>query len=214
MQLITGLWLTAALLCLAFFAWYENWRGPLTPEEIEAYMGRFADNAESQTNQQTDPAVLHAFLDGDDGGEFFMLNLVRLRSRPVPDPVTGEKKSAPELMEGYTKKFFKELGKRAGHPAIMAGVKGGHIDSWGTAENPGWTNMGYMRYRSRRDLMELATDPQFEGGHIYKLAAIPSTFSVPTKPQFSALAGPRVWVPMTLTLLAALASMGVLLFRP
>jgi len=31
-------WLGAAVVYLAFRAWYDNWRGPLRAEEIAAYL--------------------------------------------------------------------------------------------------------------------------------------------------------------------------------
>ena len=39
---MTGLWIwfTAAVIYLAFRAWYDNWRGPLRAEEMDRYMER------------------------------------------------------------------------------------------------------------------------------------------------------------------------------
>jgi hypothetical protein len=59
-----------------------------------------------------------------------------------------------------------------------------------------------MRYRSRRDLAWLVMDPRFGGAHDYKFAAMPQTFSFPTRPQIMMLAGPSVVVALCLALLA------------
>jgi hypothetical protein len=64
--------------------------------------------------------------------------------------------------------------------------------------------MGYVRYRSRRDMMELATNPRFLDAHPFKAAAMPATFSFPTAPRLALYAGPRIWVGLALALLAAL----------
>ena len=54
------------------------------------------------------------------------------------------------------------------------------MDSWNTPPDPGWTLVGLMRYRSRRDMMKLAVYPRFLGGHVFKFAAITATFSFPS----------------------------------
>jgi len=38
-----------------------------------------------------------------------------------------------------------------------------------------------MRYRSRRDMMRLATDPRFLDVYPFKIAAVAETFSFPTR---------------------------------
>lgn len=60
-----------------------------------------------------------------------------------------------------------------------------------------------MRYRSRRDLMILATDARFDFAHSFKLAAMEKTTSFPTQMQFSTFLSPKWWVPMALLGLAS-----------
>jgi len=71
--------------------------------------------------------------------------------------------------------------------------------------------MGYMRYRSRRDLVELVIAPDFFAAHPFKKAAMPNTFSFPTQPVVSFYAGPRVWVGLGLGLIAAIVHLATLL---
>ena len=96
-------------------------------------------------------------------------------------------------MEGYTRMFLPALFARGGHPAIAARKIGGYFDAWGVEADPGWSIIGYMRYRSRRDLAALVVDPRFAGAHEFKFAAMPQTYSFPTHPQIMTLAGPKVW---------------------
>jgi hypothetical protein len=147
---------------------------------------------------------LRAFLARDDGREFAMLNLVRLAPQPVPHPTTGEPTPARALLDEYTRAFIRALLRRGGHPAIAARAAGGYLDSWNVADDPGWTIVGYMRYRSRRDMMELVVDPRFAAAHPFKIAAIETTLSFPTSPQILLFLSPRVWVGLVLALLAAL----------
>ncbi len=201
-----GIWITALLLYGAFRLWYDGHRRPLTAAEIDAFMVRAAQSA---PGQHSDPAIVRAFLEADDGREFLMLNLVHLHPAPVPNPYGGELEAAPALMQRYTKAFFPALLRRAGHPALIAMPAGGYLDSWQAPPNPGWTVVGLMRYRSRRDMITLATDSRFEHAHAFKVAATALTFSFPTRPRVLLYASPRVWIGLVLALAAALLQLAL-----
>jgi hypothetical protein len=201
------IWLGAGLVYLAFRAWYDNWRGALSPEEIGAYLKRLE---RAQPTESNDRDTIRSFMEQDDGREFVMLNLVRLNPEPAPHPETGEPTPAPKLLREYLGFFLPALLRRAGHPLLQARKVGGYVDSWNVEPDPGWSFMGYMRYRSRRDLMELATDPRFLAAHPFKAAALPATFSFPTQPVLSLYAGPRIWVGLALALVAALTHLASL----
>ncbi|HAH08541.1 MAG TPA: hypothetical protein DCL48_00410 [Alphaproteobacteria bacterium] len=207
------IWGIAAVAYLVFVGWYHNWSGPLTPKEVEGYLAKLtAQHSVVDGRNQVD--TIRKFLSEDDGREFFMLNLVKVAAGKVADPKTGELKPAPQVLEGYTSVFIAALMARAGHPAVAARKVGGYFDAWGVEADPGWTIIGYMRYRSRRDLAELATDPRFAGAHEFKFAAMPSTYSFPTQPIMLTLMKPTYFVGLILALLAALAHLGFLtLFR-
>jgi hypothetical protein len=180
------------------------------PAEAEQLMQRLDASGIGQ-NGRNELETMRAFLESDDGREFFMLNLVRVAPGAVADPVTGEQRPAREIVAGYTKVFMPALFARGGHPAIVGRKVGGYFDAWGVEPDPGWSIMGYMRYRSRRDLAMLASDPRFAGAHDFKFAAMPNTYSFPTRPQMMALASPVVWVGLLLALAAAMAQIGWLL---
>jgi hypothetical protein len=204
-----GIWLGAVALYALFRGWYDNWRGPLRPGEVEQFMARFAAAGAGEEGRNS-LAVLRHFLESDDGREFFMLNLIRLAPGEVIDPGSGAPSSAEAVLAGYTRYFLRALAMRAGHPALVAGKVGGYFDAWGVEADPGWTVVGYMRYRSRRDLAELAADPRFSSAHLYKFAAMAQTFSFPTRPRIMLLVGPRLWVALVLALLAALGQVMLL----
>jgi hypothetical protein len=208
---MTGLWIwfTAVLFYLAFRAWYDNWRGPLRRAEIDTYLERIEG---SELTDTSDLDSLRRFMEEDDGREFIMLNLVCLNPEPVPHPETGELTPAGKLLRGYLGTFLPQLLRRAGHPLLQAQKVGGYVDSWNVEPDPGWSFMGYMRYRSRRDLMELVIAPDFFAAHPFKRAAMPNTFSFPTQPVVSLYAGPRVWVGLVLGLTAAVVHLATLLF--
>lgn len=202
-------WIPAIVCYALLLGWYINWQGPLKPAEVERLMQRLQSSGAGD-NDRNDLAIMRRFLSEDDGREFFMLNLVRIAPGEVegPDGVTAP---ARKVVEGYTKVFMPALFARGGHPAIVGRKVGGYFDAWGVEPDPGWTIIGYMRYRSRRDLAMLASDPRFAGAHDFKFAAMPNTYSFPTRPQMMALASPVVWVGLLLALAAAVAQITWLL---
>lgn len=203
-------WGVALLGYAAFLGWYVNWRGPLSRAEIESLMAQMLASNVGHGDQDEMP-VIRRFLEEDDGREFFMLNVIRLSENDVSDPVTGEMRPARQVMAGYTRMFMPALFARGGHPALAARRVGGMVDTWGLKEVPEWSMMGYIRYRSRRDLAQLICNPRFGGAHAFKFAAMPQTFNFPTRPMIMTLAGPRIWVGLSLALAAALAQVALLL---
>ena len=195
------IWGTAVLLYLLFRLWYDNWQGPVKPNEIEAFLDSVGDRLEETGNSR---AILRAFLEQDDGGEFLMLNLVKAEMGEVEDPRTGEMVRGVELLKRYSERFMPVLLGRGGHPGIVGRKVGGYVDAWNTAPDPGWTFFGLMRYRSRRDMMRLASDPAFIAAHPEKILGTPVTFSFPTKRMISLYIGPRASVLLILALVAAL----------
>lgn len=195
-----------------FLGWYVNWRGALRAAEVDAFMAKIS-STDAGDNGRNELETLRRFLSADDGREFFMLNVVRMASHDVPDPVTGQLRSPREVMAGYTKMFMPALLARGGHPAMAARKIGGFFDTWGMDDSPEWSFIGYMRYRSRRDLAVLVCDPRFSGAHDYKYAAMPQTYNFPTRPMILTLASPKAWVPLALALAAALAQVALLLAR-
>jgi hypothetical protein len=203
-------WGVALLGYAVFLAWYFNWRGPLSKAEVETLMARMQANNVGHGDQDEMP-VIRKFLEEDDGREFFMLNVIRLSQDDVADPVTGERLPARQVMAGYTRMFMPALFARGGHPALAARRVGGMVDTWGLKDVPEWSMMGYIRYRSRRDLAHLVCDPRFTGAHAFKFAAMPQTFNFPTRPMIMTLAGPGIWVGLSFALAAAAAQIALLL---
>ena len=58
-----------------------------------------------------------------------------------------------------------------------------------------------------RDL--LALDPRFDDAHGFKIAAMPTTFSFPTRPGGGLFLGPRIWVGLAIALGAALLQLAI-----
>jgi len=205
------LWLAAAALYAGFRLWYDGRRAPLSRDEIEGYLKELAASAEARGMHEprTDAEAVRRFLEADDGREFVMVNLVRLHSEPVPHPTTGEPTPARKLLRGYLRGFLPAFLRRGGLPVLQGRKVGGYVDAWNTEPDPGWTLVGAMRYRSRRDMMDLATDPRFTDAHPFKKAAMPVTFSFPSQLGVAAYVGPRIWLALLLALAAALGHLAL-----
>jgi hypothetical protein len=201
-------WLVALALYGLFRLWYDNWRGPLTQAEIDEFM---AAAAKAPSGGYTDPAVIRAFLEADDGREFVMSNLLRVHPGEVPHPVTGVPTRGLALLQEYGRRFVKILLRHGGHPVLVMRKVGGYVDSWNTPPDPGWHMVGAMRYRSRRDMMQLATSQTLRDVHRFKMAGTATTFSFPTQVTAGFAMRPRVWVALVLALAAALVHLGSLI---
>lgn len=197
------IWAIGALGYAGFLGWYQNWRGPLTPAEIDDAIQKLAQGSAGTVNSLDD---IEDFLRADDGKEFIMVNLVKLHPGKVADPETGSPDRAATVLARYTGPFTKALMRRGGHPAFAARKVGPYVDAWNTPDDPGWTIAGFMRYRSRRDMVALATDPRFSAIHAFKIAAIAETYSFPSQILMGLHMSPRYWVGLALALICALVS--------
>jgi len=132
------------------------------------------------------------------------------KSFEVTDPASGETREGSEWLRRYSDPFVRGLIARGGHPLFVGRKVGGYIDAWNTEADPGWSLVGTMRYRSRRDLVRMASDPRFRAAHPAKSLGIASTFSFPTQRQIAFYASPRVTVGLALALVAALGHILIL----
>ncbi len=205
------IWPLAASLYVLFRAWYDNWRKPLSAQDVEHYMRRIHS---SPGAEHTDPDVLREFLARDDGKEFVMCNVVRLHPQSVPHPLTGVLTPPRQLIQEYFRPFAVALFLHGGHPLVVSRKVAGYVDSWNVPPDPGWTMAGMMRYRSRRDMMELTLDERFMNAYPFKAAAVEQTYSFPTKVQAGMALRPRSAVALVLILLAALVHLASLLAGP
>lgn len=199
------IWGAAAALYLGFRLWYDNWRGPLSQAEVEAFLAQ----VQGQYSGGNQAEAMRAFLEADDGREFVMLNLVKIEEGMVTDPATGQPIAGREALRRYSDPFVRRLIAHGGHPGMVGRKVGPYVDAWNVPGDPGWSVFGLMRYRSRRDLIRMVADPRFAEHHAYKALGIPVTFSFPTQRELSVYMGPRVWVALVLALTAALTQLAL-----
>ena len=143
--------------------------------------------------------ALRQFFAEDDGKDFVMVNLLELKK-----PVRESRKK----LAAYQKVFLGSLLKRAGHPVFIARVATGMVENIG-CDDDYWTAAGMVRYRSRRDLMEILPETFGSEHHDLKLEALERTFAYPASP-WMLVGGPKIVVPLTLALIASLLHLALI----
>jgi hypothetical protein len=184
-------WISAAALYLAFHAWYVGFGRRLSAGEIERAC------AVIRSIEPDKESLLRTFFEQDRGGEFFMVNLIRLR-RDLPAGA-----DARALLMKYQKPFLGTLLRSGGHPIAFCRAAAAAVECWGIDDASEWDAAVLVRYRSRRDLAQIISTPMFRSQHPFKLEAIGKTFAFPGDPARILVGGPRLLVPLLLFALAA-----------
>ncbi len=189
-------WGLPAALYALFFFWYTSFGGPLTNDEIEAYMSILQERASS-----TELAGLRRFLEEDTGDDFVMVNAIEMRTSPQPLPGVLPGESSSDVLGRYMAYMWPALLTRACHPVLFGEAAADALDVWGIDNARAWSQAGLMRYRSRRDMMDIATNPAFQGPHEFKIAAMAKTIAFPVDPWMQA-GDPRLILALVLLILA------------
>ena len=188
------LWSILAVLYLGFRLWYDGGGGPLTPEEVQHYVAILVERGAEPARI----ANLRKFLSDDDGRDFVMANFIHLQEGP----------GAQEELDRYMAHMVPALFGRACHPVLAGPVVGGALDLWGIENAERWSLVGLVRYRSRRDMIEIATAPAFRDAYKFKVSSMAQTIAIPTQP-FLSLGSPRWLVAGALVTLGALLQLAL-----
>ena len=193
------LWAIPALLYALFAYWYTDFGGPLTDAEIDQYVATMKSNGSAPE----DIALIEEFARSDSGSDFLMVNNIDFNEQPpeVEGATPGE--DAQQLMARYMEYMFPALLARACHPAMMGDVVYRSIDIVGIENAEQWDQAALFRYRSRRDLLDIVTNPEFSGRHHFKAAALDKTIAYPVETAFYP-GDPRLLLGLLLLALTAL----------
>ena len=162
------LWAAPGLSWLLLCFWYTNTSGAITAEEREAILAAAAQEGWSDERL----SGIERFMVEDDGGQFLMVNLLDLADDP----------EASANMDRYMEHMLPALLARACHPTFAGNVVHQAMDLAGIEGAETWGSVGIVRYRSRRDLLEIALNPVFSDKHDYKIEALAKTIAVPVAP--------------------------------
>ncbi|MEZ7951956.1 MAG: hypothetical protein QMC02_04500, partial [Halioglobus sp.] len=121
------------------------------------------------------------------------VNLLHLKS---------PKKESLEKLNTYQKIFLGSLLRKAGHPIMIARAASGNVENVACDHADDWSAAGMIRYRSRRDLMNILPATIGSEHHGLKLESLEKTFAFPASPWFM-FGGPRIVVALGIALLAS-----------
>ena len=198
------LWLVPLVLYLAFVYWYTNTSGPLKPEEIRS----FTQKATEAGFQSDWIEPIHAFMSSDTGRQFFMVNAIDLNEDPPDVEGADPGETATQLLNRYMEYMYPAMLRRASHPVFLASAVNTSLDLVGIEGAEDWNLVVVMRYRSRRDLLEIATNPEFLDRHDFKIAALTKTIAYPTESKIY-MSDPRFLLALILVALVALIDIAV-----
>ena len=179
-------------LYVSFLSWYDGWwSDPLTISEVDS----LTDKLVAQGGELDGLERLREFGNDDDGEEFFMLNLNRY------DYAEGEaQQGVPANYQEYGQAVIFMILKNAGHP-IFSGNFFRDFVSPEELENSDWHEIIMVRYRSRRDFLNMITSDEYLKIAKHRSGAIEYEEVVPARASIN-LVTPRFFV---FTLFLALA---------
>ncbi len=169
------LWGISVLLFGAFCFWYTDLGGPLSQSEIDDFVAELTANGADTANIE----LIKEFARGDTGRQILMVNNLDMNENPpsVEGAAAGE--TADQLIGRYMEHMYPALLKRASHPILVGTVIAPAVDIIGVEGGEQWDRAVLMRYKSRRTLLEIVTNPKFAGKHDFKTAALTKTIAYP-----------------------------------
>lgn len=192
-------WLIVAVIYAAFFSWYTSFKGPLSQEEIDYYLERFAASEPPASPQHI--ASIRKFMEEDTGDDFVMINIAHMYDTPLQVEGVEPGETSEEVLAKYMEYMLPAMLSRASHPVFQGkAVAPRAVDLMNAEGMEVWTFGAGVRYRSRRDLLEIGTNPAFAGRHEFKVAAMAKTIAFPVDP-FNYLGDPRLVLALLLGLI-------------
>jgi hypothetical protein len=187
-------WLVIVVIYLGFFSWYSSFKAPLSPQEIEYYVEKVNGTSEEL-------ASFRKFMEEDDGDDFVMVNIMEIYDTPLQIEGVEPGETTDQVLGKYMEYMFPAMLSRASHPVFRGNAASLRaMDIMNADGMETWTGAAGVRYRSRRDMIEISTNPEFAGRHEFKVAALAKTIAFPVAP-FSYLGDPRLILALLLGLI-------------
>ncbi|MEP1142136.1 MAG: hypothetical protein ABJH52_00320 [Henriciella sp.] len=154
---------------LVFSAWYGGNGKPISAEDGAKYLAQLDANYADMPEDERDLSKnLRAMIPNDDGKEFYAVNLEQLK----------QGQAAQEADAAYARLVIPLLLKRAGHPVFVSNRAGLMLGEYGAEVD----RVAVVRYRSLRDLLDMANDPAMQAGGHHKFASLDHTEVFITRP--------------------------------
>ena len=191
------IWIIALSLYALFWLWYCGLKGRLSKHEVEIFISSF----EAKGLSESALSNIRKFLEQDDGREFFMVNLLEIKS---------PKSESQKLLMGYFKKFMSGMIPRGGHPLFLAKAAAKNIENLNCEHADDWSSVGIIRYRSRRDFAQIVLNTFGSEHHADKLLSLKKTLAFPSTTTLF-FGSPKIIIALVLGLAAAVTQVWLLL---
>lgn len=196
-------WAVIAVAYTFFLLWHEPWlKSPLSAAELDIALRGMDSN---QQVSKEEKVAIRAFFSNDDGKPFYNLNLMLYADRAVyadglarPGIVTGV-----DANDAYGRLVLPHLLRRGSYPVFTSSKIGAFLNE-GAYGADFFQEVAIVRYRSRRDMLDMILDPEFKAGSPHKFAALAKNVAVPTRGGLVLDLG--ILVPLALLLLALFAT--------
>ena len=198
MTTTTWTWLIIVVIYLAFFSWYTSFEGPMTEAEIGHYLE--LSKTQDPDSSADDLARIRAFMEEDTGDDFVMINVIHLYNIPLQIDGVAPVDTTDDVLAKYMEYMLPAMLSRASHPVFQGPAVSPAMDIMNAKGMEIWSAGAGVRYRSRRDLLEIGTNPAFAGRHEFKVAAMVKTIAFPVDP-FNYLGDPRLVLALLLGLI-------------
>lgn len=190
-------WVLSLAVWFVFSWWYTNTADPLSAEEVDRYMGILEQGGIDPERAD----AIRTFLETDSGDDFVMINMIEMNAVVPPLEGLAPGATAQDALDGYMTHMYPALFSRASHPVVFGTAATSALDVWGIDGAKQWSQGAMFRYRSRRDLVEIATNPDFKGPHEFKVAAMNKTIAFPLDPWVQA-GDPRLLLGLVMLIIA------------
>lgn len=153
--------ISLSLVLIAFIFWYNGSGQALSSNEINSYLNTIA--AQPNNPGRHDLQQLERFMRKDDGRGFYTVNFYQFNQQAqYPQGHPGEG-TGLQAFAKFRPIMLQQLAKHASHPVFGSNW----IDS-GTS----WQSLVIVRYRSRRDIIDIFASDAFAQASIHKWAAL------------------------------------------
>ncbi|MBW2292687.1 MAG: hypothetical protein JRG89_19440 [Deltaproteobacteria bacterium] len=197
------IWAILTAFYVVFFSWYTSFGGPLSDQEIAHYIELFESREPAPSPERI--AVLRKFMEEDTGDDFVMVNVIDMYETPLQIEGVEPGETSEAVLAKYMEFMLPELLARACHPVLYGQAASSAMDIMNADGMENWSTGAGMRYRSRRDVLEISSNPAFAGSHEFKIAAMRKTIAFPIDPWIQ-LGDPRVLLALFLGLIGCALS--------
>jgi hypothetical protein len=142
--------------------WYQWSAHTLSDNEIDAYLSTIEAQAQSPGGKH-DMIALRAFLESDDGRPVYTVNLYKFHDKAAYTAGAGFTGTGEQAYDRFSRVMISLMAERSSHPIYGS--------SWVDASSD-WDRIVVVRYRSRRDLVDLFATDAFADASLHKWASI------------------------------------------